>query len=392
MNPAVAARIAEEQPIGYAVTDHDLRVVEVGGAPEVLGAGAGARLGEPVTRVVPALAGCEAEVRAVAEGEWARYERPRTETQRADGTPALVTVVVLTSRDAAGAPAGALVLVEDVTAQSALERGLAEQHGELRRLEEQLRRQNEALAGANAELQRLDDMKSMVISVAAHELRAPLSSIVAYLELVLDGHFGPLTAQQKESLEIAQASAQRLLTITRNLLDVTLLQAGSIELAREPSDLAALVDVAVAEMRPLLEARGHELSLDVAPDLPPAICDPARTVQVLGNLLDNACKYTPEGGRITVRVGRSAEADFLQLTIVDTGIGIAPDDREKLFERFFRTEAARAAGISGTGLGLHLVRSLVELHGGRLWMESEPGRGSAFSVTFPIAQHGAVAA
>jgi signal transduction histidine kinase len=262
---------------------------------------------------------------------------------------------------------------------------LAQQRNELRLLRDQLARQNLELAATNTELRRLDELKSSFVSIAAHELRTPLTLIRGYGEMLLDGDLGPLADKQRDCLEIIERNASRLLTITSELLDVTRIETGRVELVLKPVDLPTLLEVLATEFGPELEARVQRLTLCAPPDLPPALCDETRAAQIIANLLSNASKYTPPGGLITVRVALAEEAGFLQISVADNGVGISADDQAKLFNRFFRAESSQLGEAKGTGLGLHITRALVELHGGRIWFESELGQGSTFYVTFPLA-------
>jgi signal transduction histidine kinase len=248
-----------------------------------------------------------------------------------------------------------------------------------------LTRQNLQLEAAITELQELDELKSRFVSVAAHELRTPLTSISGYLEVLLDEELSPLTTDQREYIEIVRHSTDRMLNIVTNLLDVTRIEAGRIELVLQPVALPKLVQVVAAEIKPQLEAKAKRLQLHTAPDLPPALCDKDRAIQIIENLLSNAEKYTPRGSLIVVEAGLAREEGFLEIAVIDNGVGISTEDQEKIFSRFFRTRSAAAVGASGAGLGLHITRSLVELHGGQIWFESELGHGSTFHVTFPIA-------
>jgi len=294
-------------------------------------------------------------------------------------------MVDLPYRDPTGQITGLVHLVQDATEAGVLQQRLTQHRNELRLLDEQLSHQNLELAAANAELRRLDELKSQFISVAAHELRNPLSSIIGYVEMLLEADLGPLTDKQRECLEIVQRSGRRLLDITNNLLDVTHIETGRVELVLRPTDLPALMEEVAVELGPQLEAKSQRLILRAIPGLPPALCDEARAAQIIGNLLSNASKYTSEGGLITLSMAYAAEEGFLQLCVADTGVGISAADQGKLFQRFFRAESAQLTGASGAGLGLHITRSLVELHGGRIWCESELNKGSKFCVTFPIA-------
>ena len=266
-----------------------------------------------------------------------------------------------------------------------MQQQLSQHRNELRLAQEQLARQNLDLAAANAELRRLDELKSNFVAVAAHELRSPLAVIQGYVEMLADEDVGPLSEGQRVYLGAIQKSTQRLLHITSSLLDVTRIEAGRMDLVLQPTDLPALVWAAAAEFQTQLTAKRQCLTLHHAPALPPALCDPTRASQIVGNLVSNAIKYTPEQGHIRIAVQAAAEEGFLQVSVADDGIGIASGDQDKLFDRFFRAASAAQIGVGGTGLGLYITRSLVELHGGRIWVSSEPGTGSTFYVTFPIA-------
>ncbi len=385
MDPTVAQLILQDRKIAYAITDRNLNVVEVSGAAEVFRNGHVSSLGHSLLELVPELVGNEDVLADILDGRLPRFQLSWVNRERPDGETIYLTMVDLPYRDRSGQITGLIHVMDDVSEMGVLEQQLTQRRNELRLLRDKLAQQNLELAAANAELRRLDDMKSMFVSVAAHELRTPLASITGFVEVLLDEAAGPLTDVQREYLEIVQRSAQRLETITGNLLDVTRIEAGRIELILKPTDLPALVESVAAEYEPQLDARGQRLTLRAQPDLPPALCDQTRVAQIISNLLSNACKYTPEGGLITVSVTRAEEEGFLQVAVADTGVGIAVEEQERLFTRFFRAASAQQTGASGTGLGLYIARSLVELHGGRIWFESDVNKGSAFYVTLPIA-------
>jgi signal transduction histidine kinase len=252
-------------------------------------------------------------------------------------------------------------------------------------LQEQLTLANQELAAANAELQRLDMLKSIFVSVAAHELRSPLASILGFLEVVLDEEPGALNTEQREYLDIIRGSTQRLLDIAKGLLDATRIEAGRIELVLQPTDLRSLLESVVAEFEPQLVAKAQRLVLHATPRLPAVLCDQTRAAQIVGNLLDNASKYTPRRGRIRIDLAPAEEEGFVQVSVADNGVGISAPDQAKVFQRFFRAESGLSTRVHGAGMGLYITRSLVEMHGGRIWFESTLDRGSTFHVTFPVA-------
>jgi signal transduction histidine kinase len=288
-------------------------------------------------------------------------------------------------RDVTGRIIGLIHIIQDVTEMGQLEQRITQQRNELRLLEEELRGKNMRLEAINSELRHLDDMKSAFVSIAAHELRTPLASITGYLEVLLDGDAGSLTSRQADYLRIIESSARRLLHITHQLLDTTRIEAGRIELLLQPSDLVRLVESVAEEQAPRIDARQQRITLRAEVGLPLALCDTTRTAQILGNLLDNASKYSPQGATITIGLSPAAEEGFIQVAVADQGIGIAEEDCSGLFYPFWRAGSTTLTGIPGAGLGLYIARSLVELHGGRIWFDSLLGHGSTFYVTFPTA-------
>jgi signal transduction histidine kinase len=204
--------------------------------------------------------------------------------------------------------------------------------------------------------------------------------------MLLDEDLGPLNDRQRDALALVQQGALRLLSLTNDLLDVTRIEAERVDLVMEPADLAEIVATTVAAHRAQLTSRQQDLVFRASSDLPPALCDRARVRQIVDNLLSNAIKYTPASGQITVEVTRAATDGFLRVSIADTGVGIAPEDQDQIFGRFFRAGSATQADANGAGLGLHIAYALAELHGGRIWFESTLGKGSVFHVTFAIAE------
>ncbi len=385
MDSAVVQAILHDRNIAYTITDGTLRVIEVSGATGIFRINGGGALGRPLIELVPELVGSEETLTDILTGELPRFQLSLVNREGSGGQTIYLTMVALPRRDRTDHITGLLYLVEDVTELGVLEQRVTQHRNELRFLRDELQHQNLALTAVNAELRRLDEMKSMFVSVAAHELRSPLASISGYVEMLLDEEFGKLGQEQREPLETVRDSAQRLLEIVNNLLDVTRIETGRIELILQPADLAALVESVADEYAPQLRARGQRLTLRAAPGLPLALCDRGRAAQIIGNLLSNAIKYTPHDGLLTISVSLAQEPGHLQVSVTDNGVGIAPADQPKLFNRFFRAGSAQVTGASGAGLGLHITRALVELHGGRIWFESLLDHGSTFHVTFPIA-------
>ena len=229
----------------------------------------------------------------------------------------------------------------------------------------------------------LDRMKDEFVSLVSHELRTPLTSIKGYVDLLIDGDVGEVTEDQKEFLEIVKSNSDRLVMLVNDLLDVSRIEAGRINLRPTPVDLAGSIDEVAMSLQPLMEQKGQSLKLELPADLPQVMADRDRVVQIVTNLLSNAHKYTLEGGDVTVRA--QAVEDEVQVDVSDTGVGMTRDELAKLFGKFFRAQNPATRDISGTGLGLNIVRSLVERQGGRIWVTSEPTKGSTFSFTIPVA-------
>jgi signal transduction histidine kinase len=226
--------------------------------------------------------------------------------------------------------------------------------------------------------------KNEFVSVVAHELRTPMTSIKGYTDLILQGALGEVNSKQRHFLEIVKTNVDRLSELIGDLLDTARIEAGRVRLEIEPVQVASIVGEVCDSLAETIRERGLELTIEAAPEIPAVQADRNRLIQILMNLLSNAYRYTPSGGSITVSVQSTDDAVLVQVT--DTGIGIAPEDQEKIFERFYRVDHELVNQQAGTGLGLPIARSLVELHGGRLWLESEFGAGSTFSFTLP-AQH-----
>jgi signal transduction histidine kinase len=208
--------------------------------------------------------------------------------------------------------------------------------------------------------------------------------MTGFIALLLEGEGGPLRKRQREWLEILGDHADRLVTLIDDLLDMARIEVGKIALKRAPLDLAPLIREVASALRPQLEGKGQWLTMDLAPALPAILGDADRLRQILTNLLSNAMKYTASGGRITITA--CGDTSHVHIAVRDTGIGLTPEDQAQLFTPFFRAQHDAIQDIGGTGLGLAITRVLVELHGGVITVNSVPGEGSTFSVTFPITQ------
>jgi PAS domain S-box-containing protein len=232
----------------------------------------------------------------------------------------------------------------------------------------------------------VDRMKSEFVSTVSHELRTPMTSIKGYAELMLAGMTGEMSAPHLRYLRVIKNNADRMTGLINDLLDISRIESGRIRLELEPVDVAQLASQVVeGHLRARLQNEGKAIDfrLEMEPDLPTLRADRARLAQVLTNLVDNAFQYSPAVGCIVVR-GQRLDGE-LCLSVEDKGLGIGPEDLQHIFERFYRAQDDAVQRVPGTGLGLSIVRSLVELHGGRIEVESRRGRGSTFRVYLPLA-------
>ena len=223
--------------------------------------------------------------------------------------------------------------------------------------------------------------KNEFVSIVAHELRTPMTSIKGYTDLILQGALGEVSDQQRRFLEIVKTNVDRLSELVSDLLDTARIEAGRVRLETEPVNVPAIVGEVCDSLAETIREHGLTLTVEADPGIPAVQADRNRLIQVLMNLLSNAYRYTPSGGSIAVSV--RPDKDAVLVEVQDTGIGIAVEDQERIFERFYRADHDLVNQQAGTGLGLPIARSLVELHGGRLWLESELGRGSTFRFTLP---------
>ena len=235
------------------------------------------------------------------------------------------------------------------------------------------------------ELRRLETIRKDFVANVSHELRTPLTSIKGYVEALLDGAKDD-PATTGNFLEIILNQSNRLNLILDDLLELSKIESGSVHFKHEPINLSLLVDRTIAMMKTLADKKRHRILSSVDPALPPVEGDEERLVQILTNLLDNAVKYTPVGGTITVgaRMAPTSTDSMIDLSVADTGIGIPEPDRPRVFERFYRVDKARSRELGGTGLGLAIVKHLVEGLSGQVWVEATHPHGSRFVVRLPV--------
>jgi signal transduction histidine kinase len=237
----------------------------------------------------------------------------------------------------------------------------------------------EAFNTMSAELEGVERLRRDLVANVSHELKTPITAIRAHLENLLDGVEQP----DPETLQVMLSQSERLGRLVDQLLDLSRLESGDVPLDREQVPLAPLVHQVLSEIDVARADRGVDVSSDVSEDLPPAWVDRERVHQVLFNLVDNAVRFTPSGGAVTVSAHRHNGS--VEIEVHDTGVGIPAEHLPKLFERFYRVDTSRSRGEEGgTGIGLAIARSVVEAHGGRIHADSEPGLGSTFTFELPV--------
>jgi signal transduction histidine kinase len=247
----------------------------------------------------------------------------------------------------------------------------------------ELERLNRDLEAANEKLKEVDRLKSLFLSHVSHELRTPLTSIKGLVENMLGGLVGRLVEKQEMYMTRVKVNMDRLIRMIVDLLDLSRIESGKLELSPTEVSLLKLVADAADQMRPLALAKRQTLEVqNPEPDLI-VWADPDKVQQILTNLLDNAVKFTPEKGRITVRVGLDGPS-FAKVSVLDTGVGIPSESLPRLFELFYQAGLGPGVERKGLGLGLSIVKNLVELHGGTVQVSSEAGKGSEFHCTFPV--------
>jgi hypothetical protein len=270
-------------------------------------------------------------------------------------------------RDERGRIIGTFGITRDVTPQVTAENAVAQQALEL--------------SAQNERLRELDRLKDEFIAMISHELRTPLASIIGYIELLKDEDEHTSELSTGQFVEAVDRNAQRLLNLVRDLLFLSGIQAGNIAVELGAVHLADITATAVAAMRPEAERKHIDLVFSAA-TVPRSAFDPARVTQLVGNLVSNAVKFTPHGGKVDVRLG--VDGDQAVLTVADTGIGIPAADRERIFERFCRTAIATQQAIPGTGLGLTISKAIVDAHHGTITVDSDEGHGSTFTIRLPL--------
>lgn len=244
-------------------------------------------------------------------------------------------------------------------------------------------------------LQELDQLKSNFLATISHELRTPLTSIIGYAEMLIEGLAGPLQPDQLEYLQTIMEKGERLLHLITSILDATRLESGKLRLEAEEIDLQEALATAVSSVLPQAKKKGVHVAVAGDPEVTEAVVDPQRLQQILVNLLGNAVKFTPEGGSITLATRKAPAVpsraqgrfdgpeSYFAIEVRDTGIGIPPDALQRIFDSFYQVDGSATREFGGVGLGLSIVKSYVEAHGGEILCASEVGKGTSFTLILP---------
>ena len=239
------------------------------------------------------------------------------------------------------------------------------------------------LQEAYQELQTLDKMKDDLISNVSHELKTPLISIKGYGELLYDGKLGGLSDGQKKSLEAIIRNADRLTRLINSILFISKLQAGKVEFKFESLDIKEILKICVDDFKHIMDKKQIQLEIDI-PEIPYVLGDKDRFIEVITNLLDNAIKFTPDRGNISIKA--QGEEEFVHIIVSDNGIGIPSEILPKLFTRFYQVDASTARKFGGTGLGLYITKNIIDAFQGKIWIESEIGKGTTVHVMLPVSK------
>jgi PAS domain S-box-containing protein len=350
------------------------------GAENLFGYTADEMMGQSVQRIVPPGDTTSLQLNLEQMLEKGRMHTYEVKRQRKDGSLVDVQITLSPLRNDSGAVVGISSIIRDISERRHLEEErelLLERERDARRDAEYAR---SLVEEQNRHLVELDRMKDDFVASVSHELRTPLTSINGYLDLVLedDAEFPP---EQRQYLSVVRRNSERLLRLVGDLLFVAQVDAGRLSLEMGTVDLSALIADSIEAVRPVAEEKHIEVLAEVEQiEMPQA--DALRLGQMLDNVLSNAVKFTPAEGRVSVRA--SVEDTRAVIEVADTGMGIAPEDQTRLFDRFFRTAAASNMAIPGTGLGLAIVKAIVEGHDGSISLDSEPGRGTTVRLELPV--------
>lgn len=281
-------------------------------------------------------------------------------------------------------------VTRDITEQKRMERELQGKNEQLDAQNEVLRLQSEEMMAQQQELMekteevvRANQLKSEFLANMSHELRTPLNTIIGFSQLMLDGVPGPVNKEQQQCLSDVLDSSRHLLNLINEVLDLSKIESGRIELKQETLALTEVVESLARSMMPILRPRKQSLDVEIEEGLSPIYADKGKLGQVLRNLVANSSNFTPDGGKLKIEA--TSDDGWYRVSVIDNGSGIRTEDKERIFEPFCQLGYTPIRGKGSTGLGLAVVKQIIEKHGGRVWVESDYGQGSQFTFTLPLA-------
>lgn len=373
--------------VAYIVCSADLHITSASATvANLLGIPGTDIRGQLLTEVCLPLIGSEEKLAAIRAGTVPDLVIEQINIEQAAATTRYISLVVLPHHP------GLLVIISDVTVQSVQQQRLQQQHYELLLLHEKVAEQNKQLAELNAELARLSQRKSDMIAIVTHDLRSPLTAIIGYARMILDGTYGPTTPDQRELLQSIQSQGQHMRDLLSRLLDLRRLEAAELQ-NRTTVNLNLLVMRVVFSFHDHARLAGVALQHPEADDMITLLGDGDILQQAIANLVSNAIKYTGRGGSVMVRLYRCSELPALNpplapgcwcaIEVSDTGLGIDEHDLQRIFDPFYRTAEAQIKGLAGSGLGLAIVQMAMRQHSGRVLVDSRVGEGTTFTLLVP---------
>ena len=253
---------------------------------------------------------------------------------------------------------------------------------ERKRAEEKLEKSEKLTKKQLRELKKLDGMKSEFLSVVSHELRTPLTPIQAYLDLLQSGEYGELNYEQTGALDTCMESSNRLKSMIDNLVEITRLESRKVGVSTGRVDLTKLIDQVLKEIKPNVDEKNIRVSYKK--NIPPSVVrgDKEKLRAVIDNLVGNAIKFTPDGGRVLINLKESKRS--VHFSVKDSGVGIPEEHQGRIFDKFYQVDTSASREFGGMGLGLAICKEIIDLHGGRIWVKSEPAKGSEFHFNIPV--------
>ncbi len=377
MLPRLLDYLRREYSLAWAILSPDLIVLEVSERFRAFQEDALLDpTGRQVTEIFWELVGGEPALQDVLEGREPSFRLENINRQTASGSPRYVSIKAIPLMESEPGR-GLVLIVQDTTSTSLLEQELVQDRNELR-----LARNQFALA--NEELRRLNRLKSLFLSIAAHDLRSPLTAMRGYADLARRTLPEGTGSEAVEYLSIIASLVDSLNRLISDFLDLDIIEQGNLKIRPVACDLNPLILKVAEIMNEVARRKGVQIETKLAGDLPRIYADPERIQQILFNLVGNAVKYT--GERDTVTVETDLREGFAQFSVTDHGPGIPEAEIPRLFDLYHRTEEARQSKTKGLGLGLFIVKSLVDLHDGQILTRSEPGKGTQFTVRLPVYQ------